>query len=60
MVERAVFLGSFREVHVRIVGGGLVKAIAPNDGAPLPFAEGAPVTLHLPPEALRVLAPSTG
>ncbi len=58
MVEHAVFLGSFRELHVRIVGGGVVKAIAPNDGTPLPYAQGAPVTLHLPQEALRVLAPS--
>ncbi len=60
MVEHAVFLGSFRELHVRILGGGLVTAIAPNDGAPLPYAQGAPVTLHLPAEAIRVLAPSIG
>ncbi len=45
-------------LHVRIVVGDIVKAIAPNDGTPLPYAEGAPLTLHLPPEALRVLAPS--
>ncbi len=60
MVEHAVFLGSFRELHVRILGGGLVTAIAPNDGAPLPYAQGAPVTLHLPAEAIRVLSPSIG
>jgi spermidine/putrescine transport system ATP-binding protein len=60
MVEHSVFVGSFRELHVRIVGGDLVKAIAPNDGAPLPYEQGTPLTLHLPPEALRVLAPADG
>jgi spermidine/putrescine transport system ATP-binding protein len=60
MVEHAVFVGSFRELHVRIVGGELVRAVVPNDGTPLPFAQGAPVTLHLPGEALRVLAPTDG
>jgi spermidine/putrescine transport system ATP-binding protein len=57
MVEHSVFLGSFRELHVRIVGGDLVKTISSNDGAPLPYEQGAPVVLHLPQEALRVLAP---
>jgi spermidine/putrescine transport system ATP-binding protein len=58
MVEHVVFLGSFRELHVRIVGGELVKAISPNDGSPLPYEQGSPVTLHLPPDAIRVLAPN--
>jgi spermidine/putrescine transport system ATP-binding protein len=55
MVEHSVFLGSFLELHVRIVGGAIVKVIAPNDGTPIPYAQGAPLTLHLPPESLRVL-----
>ncbi len=58
MVEHAVFLGSFRELRVRMLGGSLIKAIVPNDGKPLGFGEGEPLTLHLPQEALRVLAPS--
>jgi spermidine/putrescine transport system ATP-binding protein len=57
LVEHVVFLGSFREIRVRIVGGALVTAIAPNDGAPAAFEQGTPVTLHLPPDAIRVLAP---
>ena len=57
MLEHVVFLGSFREVHVRLVGGDLVKAVVPNDGAPLAYEQGSPVTLHLPAEAVRVLAP---
>ncbi len=54
MVEHAVFLGSFEEVRVRLVGGELVKAVAQNDGG-TGLTEGTPVSLHLAPEALRVL-----
>ena len=55
MLEHVVFLGSFRELHVRLVGGDLVKAIAANDGTALPYEQGSPVTLHFPPDAVRVL-----
>ena len=48
MVEHSVFLGSFRELHVRLVGGDLVKAVMPNDGSPLAHEQGSPVTVHLP------------
>jgi spermidine/putrescine transport system ATP-binding protein len=54
MIEHAVFLGSFEEVRVRLVGGEQIKAVAQNDGG-VGLAEGTPVSLHLPPEALRVL-----
>ena len=57
LVEHVVFLGSFRELRVRIVGGALVKVIMPNDGAPHAFEQGAAVTLHLPADSIRVLAP---
>ncbi len=60
MVERAVYVGTAHELHVRLVGGDLVKATIPNDGSVLAFAEGAPVTLHLPADAVRVLAPRPG
>ncbi len=56
MGERAVFLGGSYELHVRIVGGDLLKATVQNDGSSLRFEEGTPVTLHLPADALRVLA----
>ena len=32
LVEHLVFLGSFRELRVRLLGGELVKAVQPNDG----------------------------
>ena len=57
LVEHVVFLGSFRELRVRIVGGALVKVITPNDGAAHAFEQGAAVTLHLPADSIRVLAP---
>jgi spermidine/putrescine transport system ATP-binding protein len=58
LVEHVVFLGSFRELRVRLVGGALVKVIAPNDGTPDTLEQGSPVTLHFPAEAVRVLAQS--
>jgi spermidine/putrescine transport system ATP-binding protein len=60
LIERAVFLGGSHEVHVRVLGGDLLRANIPNDGRPpaVPLEEGAAVMLHLPPESLRVLAQS--
>ncbi len=58
LIEHAVFLGGFRELRVRILGGSLIKAIVPNDGTPFGYEEGESLMLHFPQEALRVLAPS--
>lgn len=60
MVERSVFLGGSHEVRIRVLGGELLKATVANDGKELPFAleGGEAVSLHLPPDGLRVLAPS--
>jgi spermidine/putrescine transport system ATP-binding protein len=60
IVERSVFLGGSHEVHVRVLGGELMKAIVANDGSPTPVSldPGAAVSLRLPPSALRVLRPS--
>jgi ABC-type Fe3+/spermidine/putrescine transport system ATPase subunit len=55
MVEHVVFLGGSREARVRMLGGDLIKAVAQNDGAPVTFEQGTPVTVRLPAEALRVL-----
>jgi spermidine/putrescine transport system ATP-binding protein len=57
IVERSVFLGGAYEVHVRVLGGELLKAMVPNDGGVSAAAlePGAAVSLHLPPDALRVL-----
>jgi spermidine/putrescine transport system ATP-binding protein len=60
MVERSVFLGGAYEVHVRVLGGELLKAMVPNDGGVSGAAlePGAAVSLHLPPDAVRVLTTS--
>ena len=62
IVERSVFLGGSHEVHVRVLGGELMKAMVTNDGSPPPVSlePGAAVSLRLPPPALRVLRPSEG
>ncbi len=57
MVERAVYLGAAHELHVRLVGGDLLKTTVRNDGSVFAYEEGTPVTLHLPAEAVRVLRP---
>ncbi len=55
LVEHLVFLGSFREVRVRLLGGALVTAIQPNDGDTPPYEQGSSVSVHMPVESLRVL-----
>ena len=57
IVERSVFLGGSYEVHVRVLGGELLRAMVPNDGsvAAATLEPGAAVSVHLPPDALRVL-----
>jgi ABC-type Fe3+/spermidine/putrescine transport system ATPase subunit len=55
LVEHLVFLGSFREVRVRLLGGALVTAVQPNDGTESVHAQGSAVSVYLPSEALRVL-----
>jgi spermidine/putrescine transport system ATP-binding protein len=61
MVERAVFLGGSYEIHVRVPGGEILRVTVANEGSPLAFGleQGTPVTLHLPPDALRVLRPDS-
>ena len=58
--ERSVFLGGAYEVHVRVLGGELLRAMVPNDGgvSAASLEPGAAVSLHLPPDALRVLRTS--
>ncbi|HEY7631462.1 MAG TPA: ABC transporter ATP-binding protein [Thermoleophilaceae bacterium] len=60
MVERSVFLGGSHEVHVRVLGGELLKATVANDGKPqtVSLEPGAAVSVHLPPDGLRVLTMS--
>jgi spermidine/putrescine transport system ATP-binding protein len=55
MVRRAVYLGSSTQIMVQLVHGETLQAMVQNDGGELPFGQGDPVSVFLPPEALRVL-----
>ena len=56
MVERVVFLGSATEVLLRLAPGVPLQALVQNDGDHPDLAQGTPVHVYLPPDALRVLA----
>jgi spermidine/putrescine transport system ATP-binding protein len=59
MIDRTVYVGSNLTVMVRLANGGVLQASVPNDGVDLDSHEqGAPVSVHVPPDALRILAPS--
>jgi spermidine/putrescine transport system ATP-binding protein len=60
MVERVVFLGSATEILLRLAPGIQVQALMQNDGSRPDLAQGTPVNVYLPPDALRVLAGAAG
>ncbi len=55
MVERLVYVGSAMQVIVNLAPGEKLQALMQNEGEALPFQQGTAVSVHLPPEALRVL-----
>ncbi len=55
MVERVVYVGSILQVMVHLAPGQTLQAWVQNQGVELPYGQGAPVTVHLPVDALRVL-----
>jgi spermidine/putrescine transport system ATP-binding protein len=58
MVDRAVFLGSTTQVKVRLPQGALVQSLVTNSAMHDSLSTGAPVTVYLPAESLRVLSSS--
>jgi ABC-type Fe3+/spermidine/putrescine transport system ATPase subunit len=60
MVERVVFLGSATEVLLRLAPGIALQALMQNDGSRPDLAQGTPVNVYLPPDALRVLTGAAG
>ena len=60
MVERLVFLGSATQVMLRLATGTSVQALMQNDGERPEWTQGTPVHVHLPADALRVLAGARG
>jgi len=55
MVERVVYVGSIMQIIVHLAPGQSLQAWVQNTGEGLPYAQGHPVSVHLPVEALRVL-----
>jgi spermidine/putrescine transport system ATP-binding protein len=56
MVERVVYVGSTTQVFVRLPNGEPVQAMVANDDGAAAYPQGTPVSVHLPPRAVRVLA----
>jgi spermidine/putrescine transport system ATP-binding protein len=56
MVDRTVYTGSTMQVILRLASGEAIQAMIPNRGEEHGFAQGTPVTVHLPSEDLRVLS----
>jgi spermidine/putrescine transport system ATP-binding protein len=56
MVDGAVFRGSTTQVMVRLPQGGVLQSLVTNSARRDHLATGQAVTVHLPPESLRVLA----
>src|ERR1700742_2001584 len=55
LVERVVYLGAATQVLLRLATGESLQAVAPNEDA-AGWSQGTPVHVHLPADALRVLA----
>jgi spermidine/putrescine transport system ATP-binding protein len=56
LIERVVYRGSNNQVFVRLAGGEQIQALVQNTGHDGGFEHGDAVRVHLPAEALRVLA----
>ncbi|CAN5729726.1 ABC transporter ATP-binding protein [soil metagenome] len=59
MIERVVYVGAVTQLLLRLGPGQSLQAMIQNTGGPLALGQGSPVTVHLPPDALRVLKPRT-
>ncbi len=56
MVERTIYVGASLQVIVRLATGATMQASIANTGAGEAWTQGTPVLVHIPPDALRVLA----
>ena len=55
MVERVVYMGAANHLLVRLAHGEVVTALVQDTGDGPRYAQGDPVNVHFPPDALRVL-----
>jgi ABC-type sulfate/molybdate transport systems ATPase subunit len=59
MVERVLYVGSTIQVIVHLAHGETLQAWMQNRGGDPPFQQGTAVSVHLPPDAIRVLVDET-
>jgi spermidine/putrescine transport system ATP-binding protein len=59
MVERVLYVGSTLQVLVHLAHGETLQAWMQNRGGDPPFQQGTAVSVHLPPDAIRVLVDDT-
>jgi spermidine/putrescine transport system ATP-binding protein len=58
MVQRTVYVGATLQVIVRLPIGAAIQVSIANTGGADGYRQGTPVCVHVPPDALRVLAAS--
>jgi spermidine/putrescine transport system ATP-binding protein len=58
MVERLVYQGASTQLVVRLATGEPLQALIQNQGQSIGWRQGTAIAVHLPADALRVLAPS--
>jgi hypothetical protein len=58
-VERVVYAGAISQFVVTLDRGTPIRCMLANDGVASSFDRGAPVSVYLPCEALRVLSTET-
>jgi spermidine/putrescine transport system ATP-binding protein len=59
MVERVLYVGSVIQVLVHLAHGETLQAWMQNRGGDPPWQQGTAVSVHLPPDAIRVLVDDT-
>jgi spermidine/putrescine transport system ATP-binding protein len=59
MVERVLYVGSVIQVLVHLAHGETLQAWMQNRGGDPPWQQGTAVSVHLPPDAIRVLTDDT-
>jgi spermidine/putrescine transport system ATP-binding protein len=60
LVDQTVYVGSSLQLMVRLASGAVIQVTRSNTGADEELRQGDPVLVHLPPDALRVLAGDPG
>jgi hypothetical protein len=59
MVERVLYVGPVIQVLVHLAHGETLQAWMQNRGGDPPWKQGTAVSVHLPPDAIRVLVDDT-